>query len=548
MEVLAENEISAYIHAGSSSEYGLNAAGPGEEAFMRPNSHYAVSKAAVSEAIYYYGKIRQLPVANLRLYSVYGPYEDSSRLIPALCQQAHQGLLPPLASPETSRDFLHVDDAAAAFVLAALKMGPAVAGESFNIGSGVRTTLADLADLAVDVFELEAKPEFSSRESRAWDVPDWYANPAKAREILGWQASVPLREGLLSTCRWWREFTRDHDFRLMTKKRQNLGVKNSVSAIVACYRDAEAIPVMYERLVKVFNEASIDYEIIFVNDNSPDDSQRIIEELSRKDHRVVGINHSRNFGSQAAFRNGMEIAAKEACVLMDGDLQDPPEIIPQFIEAWRDGAEIAYGRRVKREMPFWQEWLYKLFYRLLAAMSDFNIPKDAGDFSLIDRTAWRWMLKCRERDSFLRGLRAYVGFKQVPVDYVRPERMFGRSTNNWIKNIGWAKKAIFSFSRAPLHTLTAVGGIALACSVVFGLINVGVRLLSPAHVPAGLTTVIILLMIFGSANLLALGLLGEYIGKIFEETKARPPFIRRSLIINGQVFPADEARSGENRD
>ena len=539
MEILAEYELTAYIHAGSSSEYGDNAAGPDEDDPLKPNSHYAVSKAAVSQAIYFYGHTRGLPVANLRLYSVYGPYEDSSRLIPVLCEQAQKGLLPPLASPETSRDFIHVDDAAEAFFAAALRMGPAVAGESFNIGSGTRTTLAELAELARDVFRIETEPTFSPLENRAWDVPRWYADPAKAARVLGWKAAVGLKEGLESTGRWWREFTRDNDFSALTKKRRPAGTKNSVSAIVACYKDEQAIPIMYERLVKVFTDLEIDYEIIFVNDCSPDNSQEVIQALSHKDHRVVGINHSRNFGSQAAFRSGMEIAAKEACVLMDGDLQDPPEVIPEFIRAWREGAEVVYGRRIKREMPVWREWLYKLFYRILATLSEFKIPKDAGDFSLIDRTAWRWILKCRERDNFLRGLRAYVGFRQRAVDYERPERMFGRSTNNWIKNIGWAKKAIFSFSRAPLHLLTAVGGVAFVCSVVFGLANVAMRLLAADHVPAGLTTVIILIMIFGSATLLGLGLLGEYIGKIFEETKARPPFIRQSIIRNGQEFAAD---------
>jgi hypothetical protein len=135
-------------------------------------------------------------------------------------------------------------------------------------------------------------------------------------------------------------------------------------------------------------------------------------------------------------------------------------------------------------------------------------------------------------------LRAYVGFKQVPVDYVRPERMFGVSTNNWIKNIGWAKKAIFSFSRMPLHLMTALGGITVAGTVLLALLAVAIRLLAPESVPRGLTFVSLLVMMFGSLTILGIGLLGEYIGKIFEETKARPPFIRRHLIVRGAVQPA----------
>jgi polyisoprenyl-phosphate glycosyltransferase len=167
------------------------------------------------------------------------------------------------------------------------------------------------------------------------------------------------------------------------------------------------------------------------------------------------------------------------------------------------------------------------------------VPKDAGDFSLIDRKAVYWMLQCPERDLFLRGLRAYVGFKQVGVDYVRPERMFGVSTNNWIKNIGWAKKAIFSFTRVPLHVMSAVGGFASVATLLLAAYSIGVRFLDPASAPRGITFIALLIMFFGSLSLLGLGLLGEYIGKIFEEVKARPRFIRRNLIVRGEIRPAE---------
>jgi glycosyltransferase involved in cell wall biosynthesis len=212
--------------------------------------------------------------------------------------------------------------------------------------------------------------------------------------------------------------------------------------VVACYKDAQAIPIMYERLKKTFAELKIDHEIIFVNDNSPDNSEEVIRDLSSRDRHVVGISHSRNFGSQAAFRSGMEIATKNACVLLDGDLQDPPELIASFVAKWKEGFDIVYGRRVKREAPLFMRAGYKLFYRLFDAFSYLSIPHDAGDFSLIDRRAVKAILQHPERDLFLRGIRASVGFKQTGVDYVRPERMFGRTTNSFIKNLGWAKKGI----------------------------------------------------------------------------------------------------------
>jgi polyisoprenyl-phosphate glycosyltransferase len=542
MEYVAELGLFAYIHAGSSSEYGLNASAPVETDVLVPNGHYAVSKAATSQAIVYYGKTRGVPVVNLRLYSVYGPYEDSSRLIPVLCEQSMHGKLPMFARAEVTRDFVHVDDVVAAFADAALRMCPEIAGESFNIGTGVQTSLSALANLTKQLFGIQDEPRFSPGAGRAWDVDNWHSNPEKAKEILGWTAQIGLKEGLVNTRNWWKSYLTNIDFSRLTKKQQPRKEKNSISAVVACYKDEQAIPIMHERLVSVFNRLGLDYEIIFVNDSSPDNSAEVIREISARNPHVIGITHTRNFGSQSAFRSGMELASKEACVLLDGDLQDPPEIIENFVREWRAGADVVYGRRIKREMPVLLEACYRGYYRLFAAMSEISIPKDAGDFSLMDRSVVYWMLQCEERDAFLRGLRAYVGFNQVGVDYVRPERMFGISTNNWIKNVGWAKKGIFSFSRMPLHLLTTFGALATVGAVVLAIASVLIRVFSPESTPKGVTYLSLLVMFFGSVTILGLGLLGEYIGKILEETKARPAFIRRSLIVRGVVKPAELQR------
>lgn len=539
IEEIADLNLSAYVHAGSSSEYGLNASSPSESERLIPNSHYAVSKAATSQAIAFYGKVRGIPVVNLRLYSVYGPYEDSSRLIPVLCEQSIHGKLPPFARQEVTRDFIHVDDVVEAFVDAVLRMSPDIAGESFNIGTGVQTSLASLANLSKALFDIQDEPQFIPGVGRAWDVDNWFADSNKAGDILGWSAKINLEDGLVQTQNWWQSYLAEADFTKLSKKQQPRKEKNSVSAIVACYKDGQAIPIMHERLVSVFNRIGLDYEIIFVNDNSPDDSAEIIREISARDPHVIGITHARNFGSQSAFKSGMELASKEACVLLDGDLQDPPELIEAFVHKWREGADVVYGRRIKREMPILLEACYRGFYRLFAAMSEVPIPKDAGDFSLMDRSVVYWMLQCEERDAFLRGLRAYVGFKQVGVDYVRPERMFGVTTNNWVKNIGWAKKGIFSFSRMPLHLLTAFGGGAVVGTVILAITSILIKVMYPELAPKGITFLSLLVMFFGSATLLGIGLLGEYIGKIFEETKARPAFIRHSIIVRGVVKPAE---------
>lgn len=542
MEEVSKMELAAFIHAGSSSEYGLNSEAPTENMQLLPNSHYAVSKTAASAVVTYFGKVRGVPVINLRLYSVYGSYEDSSRLIPAICEASLRGELPTLAGPEVSRDFVHVDDAVEAFIRAAYFMKPNLAGESINIGSGQATTLAALADLTIECFQLSTTPHYNPVSGRDWDTDKWYADTTKASHLLGWSAKTDLKEGLIRTREWWKEYLYNSSFTRLTKSTNSCKEKNSVSVVVACYRDIQAIPIMHERLVAVFKKIGLDYEIIFVNDNSPDDSDEVIRQISARDPHVIGINHSRNFGSQAAFRSGMEIASKESVVLMDGDLQDPPELIEVFVERWQSDVDVVYGRRTKRDMPILIEAFYRSFYRLFAMLSEIPVPKDAGDFSLIDRSAVYWILQCQERDAFLRGLRAYVGFRQEGVDYVRPERMFGVSTNNWIKNIGWAKKGIFSFSRLPLHLLTAAGGIASLGTILLAAFTIFVWLLDSEAVPRGVTFLSLLVMFFGSFTLLGIGLLGEYIGKILEETKSRPAFIRRSLIVRGEIRPVEIKR------
>jgi nucleoside-diphosphate-sugar epimerase/glycosyltransferase involved in cell wall biosynthesis len=541
VELLAEKDLAAFIHAGSSSEYGTKSAGPLEEESLQPNSHYSVSKAAASNYIAYAGKIRRLPIVNLRLYSVYGPLEDTSRLIPNLVAKGLKGAFPPLVDPNTSRDFIFIDDVCDAFVQAAARLTPDIYGEALNIGTGRGTTIRQLAKIAADVFAIGEEPIFGSMAGRSWDLPDWYAAPGKAERLLNWTAKTDLATGLKLTSEWIRSIE-GLDAGAMTKRSASPR-RRSISAIIACYKDEPAIPVMYRRLTDTFKKLDVDYEIIFVNDGSPDNCAERILEISATDPHVLGITHSRNFGSQMAFRSGMEMSVMQACVLLDGDLQDPPELIEQFYHRWTDGYDVVYGRRVKRDMPFVWSVLYKAFYRIFAFLSYVQIPHDAGDFSLIDRRIVGWLLRCPERDLFLRGLRAYIGFRQTGVDYVRPKRAFGESTNSLLKNLEWAKRGIFSFSNAPLKMLSAGGVVLLGLSIVLGLIVTALRIWIPDIAPRGATTLLLASLFFGAINLFAVGLVGEYIAKIMEEVKARPRLIRSGLIRNGetsQLLP-DEA-------
>jgi dolichol-phosphate mannosyltransferase len=510
----------------------MNCSAPDETAPCRPNSHYSVSKLAAANFIQYMGG-NGFPCVNLRLYSVYGPLEDTSRLMPNLVKHAVAGDLPDFVDPRISRDFVYIDDVVRAFVLAAVKMSPAIYGQSFNIGSGAKTTIGELAEIAQSTFSVTVAPRFGSMRARDWDLADWYANPAKAARELGWTATTSLASGLQNMAVWIKSVPAERF--AAASKSTAASRKRTVSAIIACYRDAEAIPIMHERLTHTFESIGCDYEIIFVNDCSPDDSETVIQRLSLADKHVVGITHSRNFGSQMAFRSGMEISSMDAVVLLDGDLQDPPELIKDFYAKWEDGFDVIYGRRVRRDMPWHWGFLYKAFYRVFAAFSYVQVPLDAGDFSLIDRRVVGWLLAAPERDLFLRGLRAYVGFRQTGVDYVRPERMFGKSTNNLFKNIDWAKKGIFSFSNTPIAMLTATGSIALLLSFVAAVVVAVLRLVLPDIAPRGVTTLLIATIAFGALNLFAIGLVGEYVAKILIEVKDRPRLIRSALLRNGEI-------------
>lgn len=316
-----------------------------------------------------------------------------------------------------------------------------------------------------------------------------------------------------------------------------------LSAIIACYRDEPAVPVMHERLVAAFEEIGCEYEIIFVNDGSPDEAGRVLAELAAEDPNVVVINHARAFGSQSAFTSGMKIATGDAVVLLDGDLQDPPELIPEFVEKWQQGYDVVYGKRVQREAPWHMQLFYKGFYRVFKRLAYVDVAVDAGDFSLIDRRVVEAMNSMPESHRFLRGLRAWVGFKQIGVPYVRPERMFGTTTNNFRKNMGWARRAIVSFSYAPLDLITGVALVVTAASFVSLIVQLVLRIVSPGSAPPGLTTLIVIVLFLGGIQLLCLAIIGTYLGHMYEEVKRRPAFVVES-ILNRPQGPPQPGRQG----
>ena len=303
-----------------------------------------------------------------------------------------------------------------------------------------------------------------------------------------------------------------------------------LTAVVACYRDAPAIPQMHQRLTETFRRLGVDHEIVFVNDASPDDAREVLAALAERDPRVVVVNHTRNFGSQSAFTSGMEIATGDAVVLLDGDLQDPPELIEKFYARWREGYDVVYGVRERRVATLPMQLAYKLFYRVFRSLSYVRIPVDAGDFSLLDRRVVEALNALPESNRFLRGLRAWVGFRQVGVPYVRPARPFGETTNSLRRNVGWARKAIVSFSYAPLNLIAWLAFVTVGLSVVAAIVQIILRLIDPGLAPRGITTLLLVVLFLGGIQLICLSIIGSYLAHIYEEVKRRPAYIVESVL------------------
>ncbi len=302
----------------------------------------------------------------------------------------------------------------------------------------------------------------------------------------------------------------------------------SIAVIVACYNDAGSVAEMLKRLHAVMATITPHYQIVYVNDASPDGAQGVLESTFAKDSKLTVIQHTRNFGSQNVFTSGMANTTTDAVILMDGDLQDPPELIPEFVKKWLEGYEVVYGVRTRRQGSWLLELAYKLFYRIYRKLSYIDVPLDAGDFSIIDRRVANVLVELPERDRFLRGLRAWVGFKQIGIPYTRAERFSGASTNSFWDNIRWAKKGIFSLSFKPLEWISYLAGLMVLVSAV--TIAVYIYFYFNVGAPPGFVTLLVVTLFLGGLQLLCLSVMAEYLGRIFEEVKGRPRYIVHKIL------------------
>ncbi len=302
-------------------------------------------------------------------------------------------------------------------------------------------------------------------------------------------------------------------------------VRPVFSVVVPIWNEEAVIPELYRRVIETMDSTGASWELICINDGSHDRSLQMLIELRAQDERVKVIDFSKNFGHQIAITAGADYAEGDAVIVMDADLQDPPDVVLRMIEQWRAGYEVVYAVRAKREGETWFKLTTaKLFYRLMQRISDVNIPLDAGDFRLMDRRVVLAMRQLREKHRFMRGLSSWVGFKQIGVEYERAERYAGETKYPLRKMLRLALNAITSFSYLPLQLATYFG-FALAFVSLVGIVLTIFLRLSGSSAFAGQATTLVSVLFLGGIQLIFLGIIGEYLGRIYDEVKARPLYI-----------------------
>ena len=302
-----------------------------------------------------------------------------------------------------------------------------------------------------------------------------------------------------------------------------------LSVVAPAYNEEAAIPAFYKAVTQTLQKLGAEYEFVFVDDGSVDRTLEALREIARSDARVKILSFSRNFGHPAAISAGLAHAQGDAVVIMDTDLQDPPEAIHKFVAAWQNGADVVYGVRAKRKEWFGKRVAYWLFYRLLGRLSPTPIPLDSGDFSLLDRKVVALLNSLPERRRFVRGLRAWAGFKQEGVAFERAARAAGKPKYTFGKLLGLAADGILSFSYVPLRA-AAVFGFAIAILSFVAIIVVAYLRFAHAIVLTGFSTTIITILFLGGIQLFSIGILGEYVGRVYDEVKQRPLYVVREKI------------------
>lgn len=313
------------------------------------------------------------------------------------------------------------------------------------------------------------------------------------------------------------------------------------SIVAPIFNESGNLPELYRRLKAVMESTGEAWELLLVDDGSTDDSADLIRQYGREDGNVKPVIFARNFGHQIAVTAGLDYSRGQAVVIIDSDLQDPPEVILDLINKWKEGYEVVYAVRSEREGEGWFKlFTASLFYRLITSITDVNIPWDAGDFRLIDRKVVAVLNQMREKHRFLRGMSSWVGFRQTGVSYRRAARQVGETKYPFRKMFRLAINAVTSFSYFPLQLATYIGFIAAGMSILSIPIVIAIRLWGTQTPLLGQATTLIAVLFLGGVQLISLGILGEYIGRLYDEAKGRPLYIVREA-------PTDDQGMQENQ-
>ncbi len=301
-----------------------------------------------------------------------------------------------------------------------------------------------------------------------------------------------------------------------------------ISIVIPVYNEQDNVQVLYDRLTVTLQPVEPNYEIILVDDGSRDRSLELMQMLADHDRRVMVIELARNFGHQIAISAGLDYARGDGVIVMDADLQDPPEVLPQFIAKWREGHDVVYAIRERRKESWPKRAGYKIFYRLLQRIANISIPLDSGDFCIMDRRVVEVLTGMPERNRFVRGLRSWIGLDQIGLAYERANRYAGQTKYTYSRLIYLALDGLVSFSFVPLRAITLLGFTVSVISVLLALIYFVERITIGLY-PQGFATTIVAILFLAGMQLMTLGVIGEYIGRIFEEVKRRPLYVVRRV-------------------
>lgn len=302
-----------------------------------------------------------------------------------------------------------------------------------------------------------------------------------------------------------------------------------VSLAVPIYNEEAVVPELVRRTTAVLDGvAGGPHEIVLVDDGSSDRTLELLEQAAEKDARIVVVSLSRNFGHQTALAAALDQVSGDVAVLLDGDLQDPPEAVPTLLDWYQQGYDVVYVQRVNRKESWWLRACYYIFYRLLAALSSVQLPLDAGDFGLMSRRVVEEIRRMPEQHRYLRGLRTWVGFRQIGIPMERSARHAGRTKYSALKLLKLASDGIFAFSIVPLRAAAVLGAAAIALSLLYSLYSLYAKFWM--HSPQGFTALILAMTFFSGVNLFFLGIIGEYVGRVYEETKGRPHYVVLKIV------------------